>query len=158
MELDSLIILLDKYQYYDPNDTRIDSSSQSRLGPSSGKEYFLVPHDRTFRDAFSGIDILELSLLAGLIHRYPVFHVIFPSDLSKYRVVNLPLLPLDPWSPPERKPKNDEEKTEEDRKWNHPFRAGLCSNETRNLSACQHRDVLLLQGDLHLFCRVAHRF
>lgn len=35
--------------------------------------------------------------------RYPVFHVIFPSDLVKYAVVNLPLLPLAPWSPPERK-------------------------------------------------------
>lgn len=33
--------------------------------------------------------------------RYPVFRVVFPSDLSKYHVVHLPLLPLPPWEPPE---------------------------------------------------------
>ena len=35
--------------------------------------------------------------------RYPVFHVIFPADLPKFAVQSLPLLPLEPWTPPKKK-------------------------------------------------------
>ena len=56
-----------------------------------GQEFYLVPLDKSFRDAFAGITILE----------YPVFHVLFPADLSKYKIVNLPLLTLPPWKAPE---------------------------------------------------------
>ena len=41
--------------------------------------------------------------------RFPVFRVIFPSDLAKYNIVNLPLISLPPWElPPDRRVSTDD--------------------------------------------------
>ncbi|KAK8801299.1 hypothetical protein WA171_004445 [Blastocystis sp. BT1] len=90
--IDGMILLMEKYSPYD------ESVSQS----ASQKEYYIVPPNHSFRDILSGITLLE----------FPVFYVIFPSDLSKFSVRNLPMVPLDPWKAPERTNKEAQEPSE----------------------------------------------
>ncbi|KAK8821336.1 hypothetical protein WA538_005962 [Blastocystis sp. DL] len=87
--LDQLILLMEKYIPYDPSQAS-----------HSSKEYYIVPHDRTFRDILAGTTLLE----------FPVFYAIFPSDLGKFSVRNLPLVPLPPWQPPQRSQLSSAEK------------------------------------------------
>ena len=68
--MDQLILLMEKYTPYDPS-----------VASHPSKEYYIVPHDRSFRDVLAGTTLLE----------FPVFYVIFPSDLGKFSVRNLPL-------------------------------------------------------------------
>ena len=100
--IDGMILLMEKYSPYD------ESVSQS----ASQKEYYIVPPNHSFRDILSGITLLEYSSIPFINLRFPVFYVIFPSDLSKFSLRNLPMVPLDPWKAPERTNKEAQEPSE----------------------------------------------
>ena len=100
--IDGMILLMEKYSPYD------DSVSPS----ASQKEYYIVPPNHSFRDVLSGVTLLEQDSVLFIKHRFPVFYVIFPSDLSKFSVKNLPMVPLDPWKAPERLHKEAQEPSE----------------------------------------------
>lgn len=65
-----------------------------------------------FEIFFLGITLLEYGSIPFINLRFPVFYVIFPSDLSKFSVRNLPMVPLDPWKAPERTNKEAQEPSE----------------------------------------------
>ena len=102
VNIDGMVILMEKYCPYD------ESVSQ----PVPQKEYYIVPPNHSFRDVLSGITLLESLLVNSVIIRFPVFYIIFPSDLSKYSVQNLPMIPLDPWKAPDRTKQESQEPPE----------------------------------------------
>ena len=67
------------------------------------KEFYIIPPGQSFRTILSGVTLLEyVHIFGDFTSRYPEFHVIFPSDLAKYNVQNLPMVPVEDWKAPER--------------------------------------------------------